>query len=334
MSGLGVAARLLIASLSLTLPMSCADPETASLVPPADYEQRWQDWRETRRQELTAEDGWLSLTGLIWLEPGNWTLGLDDSMDIVLPESPGTSGLPRKLGTLKVGGTSDSPASAGVLFSCDPELAARAEATVCQTNPVDDGQSGGALPDLDLANSERGGLRLGTLDIIAIERGGEYALRVRDGALVAERARQLPELATFPLDSGLLLAGTFEPAPDGQTVAVPNVTKRTYNQVTAGTVSFRLGGQRYRLVALGSSASEPLLLVVGDMTNGAETYAGGRYVYVSVADNGRDVEIDLNRLYNPPCVFTDFATCPLPPPQNRLGVRLEAGERAVPEADA
>ncbi len=310
------------------LTSNCVGTPMTDLPLPEDFEEQWHEWRDERRRDLTAEDGWLSLTGLIWLKSGVSTLGLPSSdADVILPVSAGLPSLPDHLGSITIGrGDPETPNTRGPVtatFDCTDELSQQLEAT----RPGDV-----ACRSVDLlATDERGGLSLGSVEIIAMDRGGHVALRIRDSSQVAELADRLPEIPTFPLDPRWVLAATFEPAARGETFAVPNVTERTYDQSFAGTISFSVGGETYRIGAIGAALTQPLLLVIGDATNGTETYGGGRYIYVDVSEGSDDLTLDLNRLYNPPCVFTDFATCPLAPPQNRLPIRVEAGERVLPK---
>jgi uncharacterized protein (DUF1684 family) len=112
-------------------------------------------------------------------------------------------------------------------------------------------------------------------------------------------------------------------------IEVPNVLGQINTQPSPGAVVFRVGGERLRLDVTGNPEGRSFSVVFGDETNGLETYGGGRFLTVDAPDENGNLFIDFNRAYNPPCVFTEFATCPLPPPQNRLPGRIEAGEKVV-----
>ena len=101
------------------------------------------------------------------------------------------------------------------------------------------------------------------------------------------------------------------------------------DEVSPGAVLFTAGGQELRLDPILERRESDYWIVFGDRTNGTETYAGGRFVYVAPPVNGRTT-LDFNKAYNPPCVFTPHSTCPLPPAPNRLPIRVEAGERGLP----
>ena len=101
----------------------------------------------------------------------------------------------------------------------------------------------------------------------------------------------------------------------------------TEQEKSPGAVVFQFGGKEYRIDAVKEAGSEDLFLIFGDQTNGFETYGGGRFLYAAPPDKDGQVVVDFNKAYNPPCVFTPYATCPLPPAQNRLPLRVEAGEK-------
>jgi len=114
-------------------------------------------------------------------------------------------------------------------------------------------------------------------------------------------------------------------------IPVPNILGSVENEKSPGAVVFRLAEREYRLDAIRESGSEDLFLIFGDATNGRETYGGGRFLYAAPPDKAGRVVLDFNKAYNPPCVFTPYATCPLPPAGNRLPTRIEAGEKTFGE---
>jgi hypothetical protein len=125
----------------------------------------------------------------------------------------------------------------------------------------------------------------------------------------------------------LAYQGEFEPAAEVREVPIPNALGFDEPIKSPGHVRFRFEGQEYRLLALDDTGDGRLFLVFGDKTNGRETYGGGRFLYTDPPRDGK-VVLDFNRSYNPPCVFTPYATCPLPPRENRLPFRIAAGERS------
>jgi uncharacterized protein (DUF1684 family) len=157
------------------------------------------------------------------------------------------------------------------------------------------------------------------------ERGDRFGLRVRDHAspaLVSFRGME-----HFDIDPSWRLEARLEPAAPGATLEIMDVIGILSREATPGAVEFVRDGRSWRLDALPGGDDGSLWLVFADATSGTSTYGGGRFVYTDpVADDG-SVVVDFNLAYNPPCVFTPYATCPLPPAQNRLPLAIQAGER-------
>src|SRR5205823_11226817 len=189
---------------------------------------------------------------------------------------------------------------------------------------------GRPVPDgLVLADDQAEGgptiLELGSLRAYLIRRGaGRLALRVKDTASPA--LREFRGLAYFPIEPAWRVSGRLEPAQPGATLSVPDIVGDVIDEPTPGTVAFELAGSVHRLHALEAQPGH-LWLIFGDATNGSETYGGGRFPVTGPVQPDDSVEVDFNLAYNPPCVFSPHATCPLPPDGNRLDVRVEAGER-------
>lgn len=254
-------------------------------------------WRRRRYAGLRRDIGWLTLAGLGWLKRGRNRVGADPHNEIVLP-----GGLPF-VGTVTVAGG---------------EVTAEGEFTHDEL-PV---------RGLRLVSDQEGEptmIEVGPLRLCLIERGGRLAIRTWDTEAPARRS--FDGIEHWPVEPAWRLRARFEPAPD-RTVSVPDVLGIVDEQPSPGDVAFELEGVTHRLQALPGGEHGELWLVFGDMSNGEDTYGGGRFLYTSAPDGGGAVTVDFNRAYNPPCVFTPYATCPLPWPQNRLPVRIEAGEKA------
>lgn len=259
-------------------------------------------WRAHRYERLRQDIGWLTLAGLGWLHPGLNRVGTDPAADVVLPSGPSEAG------TIEVG----------------PDGAIATGAWRLDGAPVErlrlESDAQAETPTL---------LELGPLRICLIDRGGRLALRTWDTASPALAAFE--GIDHWPVDPAWRIEARFEARP-GREVVVPDVIGIEASMSSPGDVVLELGGGTHRLQALEGGPSGDLWLVFGDRTNGRETYGGGRFLYTSPpSDDGR-VVVDFNRAYNPPCVFSPFATCPLPWPSNRLPLRVEAGERAYEAA--
>ena len=258
--------------------------------------------------------GWLSLVGLEWLQPGRQRFGSSAENEIVLRAEAGE--IAEVAGTLEVAG-------ARVMLHPEPD----ATLTVGGQPIVD---------VLELADDEADVptmLELASLRLVLIRRSGRPGLRVRDTAAPTLRAfRGLDYFAVDPRwrITGHLLRGAAE-----ATVPVPDILGNVVDEHTPGIVEFEVDGQTCRLVAL-EAGPGALALVFGDRTNGRETYGGGRFLVTGAVRDDDAVELDFNLAYNPPCVFSPYATCAMPPRGNRLDVRIEAGEKAwhAPEAPA
>lgn len=301
--------RRLASAFLLTL-VACGGPGSESVpVPPAitpvrdaELEADVLAWRAERKAGLEKPDGWLTLVGLIWLQPGDGTLGSDPASTYVLP-----SNAPTKLGRVHF-------AAGQVDFTAEPGAGVTVD--------------GDAVDQLELATDEDGPptvVEVGTLRIFAIDRGGKVGLRVRDTE--SPTRKNFRGLDYFPVDAGWRVEAHLEKRDGPGTVKVPNVLGQQSEMTSPGTLVFEHAGQTFRLAPVIEEGEEDLFLIFGDGTNGHSTYGGGRFLYADPPDADGRVILDFNRAYNPPCVFTAYATCPLPPPGNTLAVAVEAGEK-------
>ena len=262
-----------------------------------------QAWRDARVAELTQPDGCTSLVGLHWLELRAHYVGSGGTSGIKLAVGPEKMGMvetvgdevwfvPEKDVPLTIDG---QPLTGRVRFYSDRD-------ETPTTIGFDDGKG------------------LMTL----IQRGDRRALRVRHADAATRTG--FAGLSYWPVDPSWRIQGRFVPHEVGTTLPVVDITGTTTAQPNSGAIEFERNGQTYRLEAIGEPGRE-LFVVFADRTSGQGSYAAGRFLDVAVPDSEGHVGLDFNRAYNPPCVFTAFATCPLPPPENRLDLRVDAGER-------
>ena len=291
---------LLLLSLALPAAALCADA-------PSDPKQAYEGWRTARIARLQKPDGWLSLVGLEWLEPGKHTLGSAKDNDIVLSVGP------PKLGTIEL--------------DKDKVRLTLAEGVDASIG-TDGKRSAELVTDLQAStqeNVEPTLVRFGTASFFAVERNGRYALRVKDSE--AETRKHFLGIDNYPFDPAWIVEAKFERHAPGATIEVANVLGYLEPMANSGVVTFQHEGKPYRLETIDEGDGQ-LFLVYADRTNRKETYGAGRFLYADPPKEGSDkVTIDFNRSYNPPCVFTPYATCPLPPPGNRLDFAVTAGER-------
>jgi len=312
--------RAVVAVAALLAAMACGGPAPIP-IDPARHARAVDAWHQRRVAELEAPDSWLSLVGLAWLDEGEATLGSDSTNDIVLP--PGAA--PR-VGHVVV---SDSlvrfMASPGVVVTRGvdstmvlPEGTGPIPQDRSKERPVGEAVLGQVSPGHYTV------LRNGPVDWLLLRRGNRWALRIRsDNAPAYGRFHGIER---FPVSTDWRVTARFVPHHDS--VAVPNVLGGVSEEPSPGSLVFELDGKRHRLILTGAPEDGRYMIIFGDATNGAETYGGGRFLWVDTPDRRSRVVVDFNYAFNPPCVYSAFATCPLPPRENRLPVRIEAGEKA------
>lgn len=262
-------------------------------------------WRSERREGLLKADGWTSLIGLHWIEPGAHYVGSDADNGIRLAIGPAHMGLLR----LDDGVVSFTP-EAGASLTLDG--APFATPATLRTDAAEEGPSVLAYDD---------GKGLATV----IERGGRHALRVKHAD--APTRVNFAGLEYWPGGRDWKIDAKFVPHPAGRTIPVVNIVGMTDQVPNPGAVEFQRDGKTFRLEALDEGDGQ-LFLIYADRTSGHGSYGAGRYLYADKPDARGNVVLDFNKGYNPPCAFTAFATCPLPPPENRLDLAITAGEKA------
>lgn len=260
-------------------------------------------WRASRRESLLQPDGWTSLVGLHWIELPAHYVGSGSANGIRLAKGP------EKLGMLQQkAGTVTLVPEPGVALSVDGQP--QRGAFVLHADHS-------ATPTVVGFDEGRGQLSL-------IERNGRKALRVKHAESPALLG--LGPLDYWPADASWRTTARFVAHPGGRTMPIVDIMGHQQAMPNPGVVEFERAGAAYRLEAL-AGEDGGLFLVFADRTSGHDSYAAGRYVYTAAPDARGQVEVDFNRAINPPCVFTDFATCPLPPPENRLDLAVTAGEK-------
>ncbi len=274
-----------------------------------DLERSVETWRARRYAALRAPLGWLTLAGLDWLEPGVSRLGSDPGSDIVLPGGPEHAGVIE----LRDGTARASGAAPGAM--------------TVNGAPVRDLT---LVSDVDASEAEPPTtLEIGPFRVRLIRRGAihdRFGLRTWDVTSPAPQA--FGGIPHWPVDPASVVEARFVAAAVGATVQVPDVLGDLIDMPTPGQVRFELDGEPCELRTVEGGAGGELWLIFADATSGGETYGGGRFLYTDPPRADGTVTIDFNRAYNPPCVFSPFATCPLPPAGNRLGVPVRAGERS------
>jgi len=266
------------------------------------YQQEIESWHAKRIQNLKAPTGWLNLVGLYWLDEGKNSFGSGRQNKIIFPEGTiveeaGTferTGNTVKLITLNnsVIKVNDKPVKEAVIFDKD---SAR--------QPV---------------------VSYGSLRWTVIQRDDKVGVRLRN--LESPLTTNFKDINRFPVDTTWRVQATLQAAGQPRSIAIRNILGQTNQQQTPGKLVFTVNNKQYALDAL--EEGDELFIIFADETNGKTTYPSGRFLSVKKPGSTGTTTIDFNKAYNPPCAFTNYATCPLPPPQNVLPLEITAGEKS------
>jgi hypothetical protein len=285
-------------------------------------------WRAQHTSEIGAPDGWLSLVALDWLKPGDNSVGAAITNQLRLPGSPPKLCVFQVRFEQAVAKPDDArpPQSATV-----PRIIIQPPAGGFPAGFLVDGKTPKAGDEIFTDDSKHPSkLTISTLLMTIIHRGENTALRVKDAN--APWRVSFHELSWFEPNAAYRLRGKWVPYNPQHTIAMPTVIGTTVKMPSPGAVEFSLNGKQYRLEPVVEDPSlKQLFFVMRDLSSSGESYPAGRFLYTSYPDHGLDqpgeVWLDFNRLEDPPCAYTKFATCPLPTPQNRLQVAIPAGEK-------
>ena len=281
---------------ALTVPQAfAANPEHAKAV---------QAWRERAEQGLRRDNGWLTLAGRFPMKPGVNTFGTGAGNDIVFPPGLG----PERMGTITVEpGSVKVKLAEGVTMTKDGETLTERE--------------------MGTRTDDRDWVQLGRASFHVIEREGRYILRLADKE--SEVRKRFGGRVWYDVKESYYVKAKYVPYDPPRKIAIVNVLDEVSDEPAPGYVEFKVNGRTHRLDAVGDD--DGLFFVFRDATAGKGTYPPGRFLYVDKKPApGGTFMLDLNRAYNPPCAFSEFTTCPLPPKQNILKVKIEAGEKYPP----
>lgn len=319
------ARRTLSVGVATVLAAGCAQgPPDPIPMDAAAHKAAVEAFAEARDAELRAPDSWLSLIDLHWIDDGETTMGSAPDNDIVLPDRAAAH-----VGTFVTTGTSVSWRTAeGVTVTegVDSTLSLPAGSGA---NPPDVSKDP-PVTEADLTAEVGEGkfvvLRHGDINWIIIRRGDRVAVRLRDNA--SAKYQDWPGIERYPTDQRFRFTARW--VPHEKKVAVPNVLGTVSEVDSPAELHFWLDGREMTLDVPGGEEYGRYMLVFADSTSGRETYGGGRYLWIDGPDDQDRVVLDFNYAYNPPCTWTEFATCPLPTKDNRLAIPVEAGEKSRP----
>ena len=302
---------------------ACADgPPDPLPIDVAAHRAEIDAWHARRVGELEAPDSWLALIGLHWLPQGESTVGGAPDNDVVLPADKA----PARLGRVVVDGEHVrwlTEPGVTVTRGVDSTLSLPAATGPRPPDVSGDPAISEALLTDEIGPGKSVVLRHGPLNWISMRRGDRVALRVRDNEDETYAAFQ--GIDRYPVDPAWRVTARW--VPHQKTIAVPNVLGTVSETESPARLDFWIDGAPYSLDLTGDADDERFMIVFADSTSGRETYGGGRYVWVGRPDEQGRVAIDFNLAYNPPCVWSEFATCPLPSRDNRLALTVSAGEK-------
>jgi uncharacterized protein len=269
--------------------MSCYQSRPATQ---DSYSAEIDKWRADRRAHLLSDNGWLTLVSLDWLHDG--------TNDVTLPAHP--------------------PVTVRLILK-NGKVTLQPNPSVAIAGPTE------LRDDTDPQGPTV--IRIGTLNFQIIKRADKnsdrFGVRVKDTE--SESRKNFKGLDYFPTNPAYRIEARFEPYQPPKKIAITNVLGMTSDETSPGALVFTLQGRNFRIDPILEQGEKDLFIIFKDATSGKETYAAARYLYAHPPDATGKTIVDFNKSYNPPCVFTPYATCPLPPPQNRLPIRIEAGEK-------
>jgi len=285
-------------------------PATSVAADQSSWENELNAWRAQRAANLQVPEGWLSLIGLGWLKEGDNSFGSDADNRIQI-----NGKAPAHVGVVRLEKTS---------LRLLPPPGGFPSALLVDGHPAREQ----ALFANDSENPSK--LTIGAITIIVINRDGQFALRIKD--LDAPTRTAFHGLKWYPASAAYRVKARWIPYNPPKQLDIPTILGTTTHLPAPGAAEFTIDGQTVRLEpVLEDPKSTELFFIIRDTTSKTTTYGAGRFLYTELPEHGvaqpGELWLDFNRLINPPCAFTAYATCPLPPTQNRLNVAIPAGEK-------
>ncbi|MCC5942702.1 MAG: DUF1684 domain-containing protein [Balneolaceae bacterium] len=278
---------------------ACSRSDLGPAPVPDDYEESIREWKQYRIDVLTGPTNWLRLDGIYWLNDGENSFGSGEDQDLQFPD-----------GTI--------PEHAGNFYLENGVITMQVADGVTITH------EGNPVQNMILFDGdERPRVEHGDLEWFIDTRDNRHGIRLynKDNP----KADAFEGFPAYPLDPDWHLKAKFVPNSDSTTIVVDNVIGEEVERYSPGNIEFMIDGNVHSVIAF--EANSGLFIIVADETNRTETYHAGRYMIIPFPDENKETVIDFNKAYNPPCAFSRFTTCQLPPQQNRLDVAITAGEK-------
>lgn len=264
------------------------------------YKSEITKWRNNHETEIKSENSWFSLAGLFWLKEGVNTIGRGEKFDIQLTENFKGNKF-------------------GEIFFQNGTATLRIEKGV---GAINEGKQVSEIVLVSDENQKQTIIQTGSQSFYLIKRETKYGIRLKDKN--SPNRLNFKGLHWFPVNEKYRVIATFEPFKEPKEVLIPNTIGSGYRMKSEGILKFKLLGKSYSLQP--AEENGRFFIIFRDLTSKTETYSVGRFLY---ADKSKDnkVILDFNKAENPPCAYTTFATCPIPPQQNRLQLAIKAGEK-------
>lgn len=321
-------ASAIFSAVLLSSVLVCAQSQPGPSAVDASEAQYWQQnllaWRAQHEAQVSAPDGWLTLTGLDWLKSGVNTIGSAADNTIRLPQSaPAHLVLLTVMGGANSGRTSGANASdAAIVQLLSPAGGFPPELTL-DGKPAREGA-------LHVEGADASNIAWRGISLAVLKRGDRFVLRIKDADSSVRTA--FKGLNWYPPDPAYRVTARWIPFKPPIVQEIPTVIGTTLKLTAPGLAMFLLNGKIMQLEpVLEDSSGKSLFFILRDETSKTITYGGGRFLHTGLPDHGLSqpgsLVLDFNRLENPPCAYTDYATCPLPPRQNELETSLQAGEK-------
>jgi len=267
------------------------------------YIEEINEWHSKRIESLTSKDSWLSLAGLFWLNEGENSFGSDESNDIVFPKDKSAD----FMGWFDLkGGEVKIRVKQGVNITTNDSLVSE---MILQNDNMEKPTK----------------LKYNSLSWFVIKRQNKYGIRLKDSE--NPEIKNFTGIDRFEVNPEWKIKADFIPYDPVKMIDIPTVLGTIEQEAAPGYLQFQIDGKTYQLDPTGDLQRGKLFIIFADQTNGEKTYGAGRFLSVDIINPDSKVYIDFNKAYNPPCAFTKYATCPLPPKQNQLAVEITAGEK-------
>lgn len=298
--------KLTLTIFSIVLLFACSQ-KVVDMFPQNEeaYKQEILQWQKERNRDIKSPKGWLSVVGLYWLQEGRNKIGSAPDSDILFPEL--------------------ADANVGDLYLEMGELYFRSNGNSKVEKNGKPFLEGTMFSDARRAPTE---LSHKSLYFYVIRRGTQFGLRLKN--TLEEKRFKFQGIENYDVDSKYRLTASIkQPSSQADSILINDIAGIQTMYKIEALITIDLEGKKKDLIAF-DGGKDKYFVIFSDKTNEKDTYGGGRFLYVDKPTSGSTfVKVDFNKAFNPPCAFTHYATCPIPPPQNHIHLNIKAGEKRV-----